>query len=184
MIARVHDAEPAGRVSLVVAMARNRAIGHAGGLPWHISADLVRFKRITMGKAVIMGRKTFESIGRPLPGRHNIVITRDPDYQGAGIFVAPDLTTALAAGAAFNAVSGEREIMVIGGGEIYRQALPLAERIYLSEVQAEPPGDAFFPELPEGVWHEVEREDHDGREANADHPYSFVVLERVLRSSG
>ena len=184
MIARVHDAEPAGRVSLVVAMARNRAIGRAGGLPWHISADLVRFKRITMGKAVIMGRKTFESIGRPLPGRHNIVITRDPDYQGAGISVAPDLTAALAAGAAFNAVSGEREIMVIGGGEIYRQALPLAERIYLSEVQAEPPGDAFFPELPEGVWHEVEREDHDGREATADHPYSFVVLERILRSSG
>jgi dihydrofolate reductase len=106
------------------------------------------------------------------------------DRPSAGIFVALDLTAALAAGAAFNAVSGEREIMVIGGGEIYRQALPLAERIYLSEVQAEPPGDAFFPELPEGVWHEVEREDHDGREANADHPYSFVVLERILRSSG
>ncbi len=173
-----HDAEPVMRVCLVVAMARNHVIGRDGGLPWHISADLRRFKRITMGKPVIMGRKTFESIGRPLPGRHNIVITRDPNYSKEGIVVVPDLETALIAAARFNRTSGESEIMTIGGGEIYRQALPLAERIYMTEVAAEPDGDAFFPALSKSDWREVAREDHDGKEEGAEHPYSFVVLER------
>jgi dihydrofolate reductase len=171
------------RVCLVVAMARNRVIGRDGGLPWHISADLRRFKRITLGKPVVMGRKTFESIGRPLPGRHNIVVTRDPNYSKEGIVVVPDLGSALKAAANYNRTSGEREIMVIGGGELYRQALPLAERIYLTEVWAEPAGDAVFPELPDGLWRELDREDHDGGEEGADHAYSFVVLERVSRPS-
>ena len=172
------DAEPVLRVCLVVALARNRVIGRDGGLPWQISADLRRFKQITLGKPVIMGRKTFESIGRPLPDRHNIVVTRDPNYSKEGIVVVPDLETALKAAASFNRSSGESEIMVIGGGEIYRQALPLAQRIYLTEVAAEPDGDAFFPALAESDWREVAREDHDGKEEGADHPYSFVVLER------
>jgi dihydrofolate reductase len=174
----LHDAEPAMRVCLVVAMARNHVIGQDGGLPWHISADLRRFKRITMGKPVVMGRKTFESIGRPLPGRHNIVVTRDPDYRNEGIAVASDLGSALKAAARFNRTSGEREIMVIGGGEIYRQALPLAERVYMTEVSAEPEGDAVFPALSESDWIEVAREEHEGQEDGADHPYSFIVLDR------
>jgi dihydrofolate reductase len=184
MSAGDHDAEPVLHVCLVVAMARNRVIGRDGGLPWHISADLRRFKRITLGKPVIMGRKTFESIGRPLPGRRNIVVTRDRNYPEEGIVVVADLEVALQAAASFNRSSGESEIMVIGGGEIYRQALPFATRVYLTEVAAEPDGDAFFPVLAASDWREVEREDHDGKEEGADHPYSFVVLERRAVRTG
>jgi len=167
------------RVSLVVAMAENRVIGRAGGLPWHISADLKMFKALTLGKPVIMGRKTFQSIGRPLPERTNIVITRDASFEGDGISVAGGLD------AAFKIAGGEGagEAMVIGGGEIYRMALPLAWRVYLTEVHIEISGDTLFPALKAEAWKEAGREDHDAE--GADVPaYSFVVLDRVKSLSG
>lgn len=162
------------RISLVVAMAENRVIGRAGGLPWHISADLKKFKALTLGKPVIMGRKTFQSIGRPLPGRTNIVITRDASYGEVGISVAAGLDAALGIAAG----EGAGEAMVIGGGEIYRMALPLARRVYLTEVHIEVSGDTLFPALEAGAWKEAGREDHDAE--GADVPaYSFVVLDRL-----
>ncbi len=161
-------------LSFVVAMADNRVIGRAGGLPWHLRADLRYFKRITMGKPIIMGRRTHESIGRPLPGRHNIVISRNPAYQAPGCTVVDSTDAALTtAGAA-------EEIMIIGGGSLYRETLPRASRLYLTEVHASPEGDVTFPELDPAEWREVSRESHPADAAN-DHPYSFVVLERVSR---
>ena len=166
------------RVSLVVAMARNRVIGRSAGLPWRIGADLRNFKRLTAGKPLIMGRKTHEAIGGPLPDRPNIVITREAEYPDEGIYVVADLAAAFKAAEAFTRITGVDEVMVIGGGEIYRQSLPFADRIYMTEIHAEPEGDATFPELDKSAWQEVERKDHDGREDDADHPYSFVVLQR------
>ncbi len=162
------------RVSLVVAMAERRVIGRAGSLPWRISADLKRFKALTMGKPVIMGRKTFQSIGRPLPGRTNIVITRDASYGEDGIRVAGGLD------AAFKIAEGEgaEEAMVIGGGEIYRMALSMARRVYLTEVHIQVSGDTLFPVLDAGAWKEVGREDHDAEGAGVP-AYSFVVLDRI-----
>ena len=162
------------RVSLVVAMAENRVVGRAGGLPWHISADLKRFKALTMGKPVIMGRKTFQSIGRPLPERTNIVITRDASYGEDGIRVAGGLDTALKIAAG----EGAGEAMVIGGGEIYRMAMSLALRVYLTEVHIQVSGDTLFPVLDSGAWKEVGREDHDAEGTDAP-AYSFVVLDRT-----
>ena len=162
------------RVSLVVAMAENRVVGREGGLPWRISADLKRFKALTMGKPVIMGRKTFQSIGRPLPDRTNIVVTRDASYGEDGIRVAGGLEAALKIAEG----EGAGEAMVIGGGEIYRMAMPRARRVYLTEVHIRVCGDTLFPVLDEGAWKEVGREDHDAE--GADVPaYSFVVLDRI-----
>lgn len=159
------------RVSLIVAMAVNRVIGSAGELPWRLPADLAYFKRITMGKPVVMGRKTWEAIGRPLPGRHNIVVTRNRAFAAAGAVVVHSLDAAL------DRIVGDDEVMVIGGGEIYRLALPRADRIYLTEVKSAPAGDARFPELDPAEWREVSRKDHG---AQGDAPaHSFVVLERV-----
>ena len=166
------------RVCLIVAMARNRAIGAGGGLPWRISDDLKNFKHLTLGKPVIMGRKTYESLGKPLAERPNIVITRNRSYPDDGIYVVEDLEAALKAAGAFSRITGEAEVMVIGGAEIYRQALPLAERIYMTEVHAEVEGDAFFPELDAGQWREVGRIDHEATDPKNEHPFSFVTLER------
>lgn len=165
--------EPVGsvRLSLIVAMARNRAIGRAGGLPWRLPADLRHFRRLTLGKPVIMGRRTHESIGRPLPDRHNVVVTRKPGYRAVGCTVVDSLAAALSAAGAAG------EVMVIGGAALYQEAIPQATRIYLTEVQAEPAGDVFFPALPAGQWHEIQREDHPADAAN-EFAYSFVVLER------
>ena len=135
------------RLAMIAAMSRNRVIGRDNALPWHISVDLKHFKRTTLGKPVVMGRKTFESIGRPLPGRTNIVVTRQKDYRPDGVRVATSTASALALADEVAAADGADEVMVIGGEQLYRSLLPHAERLYLAEVDAEVEGDAFFPEL-------------------------------------
>ena len=172
------------RICLVVARAGNRVIGFRNELPWRISADLKHFQRLTTGRPVIMGRKTFEHIvarnGGPLPERINIVMSRNPDFQPEQLYVVRDLASALRAAETFTRISGEEDVMVIGGAEIYAQALPAADRIFLTEVHAEPEGDAFFPELEWGRWREVQRVDRNGKEKNCDHPHSFVQLDRAI----
>ncbi|MCV6615564.1 MAG: type 3 dihydrofolate reductase [Cellvibrionaceae bacterium] len=163
------------KLCLVVAAAQNNVIGVDNELPWHLPEDLKYFKRITMGKPIVMGRKTFESIGRPLPGRHNIVITRQHNWQREGVTVVHDVESAIAAAAA---EPNQAELMVIGGAEIYRQALPLAERIYLTRVACELEGDAFFPELAPQQWRQVACEQYAACERNP-YDYAFCVLERV-----
>lgn len=145
-------------IALVVAAARNGVIGVDNRLPWHLPGDLRHFKAVTLGKPVVMGRKTFESIGRPLPGRHNIVVTRDPAFAASGIEVAHGVEAALAAADAAARAAGVEEVMVIGGADIYRQTLPLAATIYLTRVELEVAGDATFPALDTGQWHCVESE--------------------------
>ncbi len=158
-------------LSLIVAMARNRVMGLANRLPWHLPADLQFFKRTTLGKPILMGRRTFESLGRPLPGRTNIVLTDRPDYQAQGCIVVHSLTKALAAAGPAD------EVMVIGGASLYAQTLAQAERIYLTLVEAEPQGDVRFPELERGAWREVWREEHPADARHA-YPFSFILLER------
>jgi dihydrofolate reductase len=169
-----HDAgdgaTPRARLSLIVAMARNRVIGQQGRLPWHLSADLKRFKTLTMGHHIIMGRNTWESIGRPLPGRVSVVVTRNEAYAAAGATVVHSLGEALAL------TRDDSEAFVIGGGEMYREALPLADRIYLTELDAQYPGDAFFPPLAAGEWHAVQREHHP--QQGEQPAWDFVVYER------
>lgn len=162
-------------VSIIVAMDRNGLIGRDSGLPWRLPADLKHFKSITMGKPLLMGRKTHDSIGRPLPGRRNIVMTRDPDYQAAGCTVVHSLDEALAE------VAGADEVMVIGGANLYRQTLPEADRIYLTRIDHEFEGDTRFPAWADEQWKEVDRTDFEPDENNP-YRYSFMVLER--RSSG
>ena len=128
------------KLSIVVAMADNRVIGQDNRLPWHLPADLKHFKQLTTGKPILMGRKTWESIGRPLPERTNIVITRDPDYQAAGCTVVHSVDAAL------RAAEPHSEVMVIGGAELYRQVLPEVSTIYLTQVHADVEGDTVFPE--------------------------------------
>jgi len=139
-------------VSLVVAMGSNRAIGLQGRLPWHIPEDLKRFKALTIGHPIVMGRKTYESIGRLLPGRTSVIVTRQPGYQVPGAVIAHSLGDAVAR------CAGSQEVFVIGGGELYREALPLAQRIYLTEVDLAPEADTFFPDIDPGQWREVRRE--------------------------
>ncbi|MEO0411660.1 MAG: dihydrofolate reductase [Pseudomonadota bacterium] len=162
---------PKPKVSMVVARARNGLIGRDGDLPWRLPADLKHFKRLTVGKPIIMGRKTWTSLGRPLPGRHNIVLTRDTGFAPEGCSVAHTLADALDTAG----LSGE--IMIIGGAEIYRLALPLATTLYITEVGLEPKGDTFFPVLQSDDWREVDRISHA---ANDDTPaYDFVTYDRV-----
>lgn len=165
------------RCCLIVAMASNRIIGRDGGMPWRLPADLRHFKKTTLGKPLIMGRKTFQSIGRPLPGRANIVITRDPGFEAEGIVVATDFDDAVRQARAIAQADGVDEIMIGGGGEIYARALPHAERIYLTEVDRVIDGDVVFPELDPAQWRECAREPHPGEDEAP--PYSFVVLDRV-----
>ncbi|MDD9876171.1 MAG: dihydrofolate reductase [Magnetovibrio sp.] len=166
------------RVSLIVAMAGNRAIGLDGGMPWHISADLKYFKRVTMGAPVIMGRKTYEAIGAALPGRANIVVTRNEAFERADADVVHDLEAALRKARAIAEIEGGDEVFVIGGAEIYAQALAAADRLYVTEIDGTFPGDAFFPDLPAGQWREVSREDHPP-ESEEGPAFSFVVLARM-----
>lgn len=161
-------------ITLVVARARNGVIGNKGALPWHLPADLKRFKAITIGKPVVMGRKTFESIGRPLPGRQNIVLTRQAGWTAAGVTVVPNLAEAIAAAGLDPRVRGH--IMIIGGAEIYALALPIATRVELTEVDAAPEGDTILPPFDPARWAEVARETHA---AQGDTPgYDFITLER------
>jgi dihydrofolate reductase len=158
-------------ISLIVAMAANRVIGRQNKLPWRLPNDLRRFRALTLGKPVIMGRKTFESIGRPLDGRHNIVVSRNPDYRAEGCTVVHSSEAALAA------AGSAAEIFVIGGAELYAQFLPRADRLYLTLVHAQLEGDTYFPPFDQTRWREIEREEHqaDGRHA---FDYTFLVLER------
>ena len=165
------------RLALIVAMGSNRAIGREGDLPWRLPGDLRFFKQTTLGKPILMGRKTWESLPGALPGRTNIVVTRDRAYKadGAQVINSLDLALEMARGIARGA--GADEVMVIGGAEIYRLVLPQADRIYLTEVQAETEADAFFPDISETEWREIGRTEpieEPGRPA-----YAFVTLDRV-----
>jgi dihydrofolate reductase len=146
------------RIVLVVAVSKNGVIGRDGGLPWKLSSDLKLFRQLTLGKPVIMGRKTWESIGRPLDGRLNIVVTRGAPIAVAGVRTAASLDAALDLARTHAASDGVGEIAVIGGGEIYRQALPQADRVYLTEVDLTIAGDTTFPELDSAQWHETSRQ--------------------------
>jgi dihydrofolate reductase len=142
-------------IALIAAAARNGVIGIDNRLPWRLPEDLRCFKRLTMGKPVVMGRKTWESLGRPLPGRVNIVVSRNPNVRAVGAEVFSDLEAALRRAQALAADTGVPEVMVIGGETIYRQALPLAQRIYLTEVDLSPEGDAWFPPLAPEAWRQM-----------------------------
>jgi dihydrofolate reductase len=166
------------RISLIVAMTENRVIGLDGEMPWYLSEDLKYFKRVTMGAPIIMGRKTFDSIGRALPGRVNIVITRDIHYAAEGINVANDLRSAIEKASRDLADNCNDEIFVIGGAQIYALALAQADRLYITEIHQTFAGDAHFPETQTGDWREIERDAFDPE--TPDGPaYSFVVLERA-----
>ena len=165
------------RIGLITAMSRNQVIGRNNELPWHLSADLKHFKKITMGKPIIMGRKTFESIGRPLPGRQNIVITRNPDYRPDGVRVVAGLDEAV------EAAGDVDEAMVIGGADIYFQFLPRADRLYLTLVHTVIDGDAHFPAYNRREWRLIVEENHPADESNP-HPYSFLTLQRLWGKQG
>ncbi len=154
-------------ISLVCAMAKNRVIGKDNDMPWHLPADLKHFKATTMGKPIVMGRKTFESIGRPLPGRRNVVITRNPDYSAEGIEVVTSIDEAL------SLLSDVEEIMITGGGNVYQQTIEQADRLYLTFIDLETDGDAFFPEFEHLDLKEVSRESHQPDEKNK-LAYQFV----------
>ena len=160
------------QLSIIVAMDRNRVIGNNDTLPWHISADLKNFKKITMGKPIVMGRKTHESIGRPLPGRENIIITRDESYHAEGCTVLNSIE------AVFEHCKDVDEVMITGGAEIYKYTLPKAARLYLTEVHTEVEGDTRFPGFERNDWQEISREAFRADEKN-DFDYSFVILERI-----
>ncbi|WP_429071376.1 type 3 dihydrofolate reductase [Aeromonas dhakensis] len=159
-------------ISMIAAMAHDRVIGKDNQMPWHLPADLAHFKRVTLGKPVLMGRKTFESIGRPLPGRRNLVISRNPDYRADGVEVIDSVDAALAL--LGNDVA---ELMVIGGGHLYGQLLPRADRLYLTRIDLAVEGDTRFPAFDEGDWSCIERESHQLDEKNP-HPYRFETWQR------
>lgn len=151
---------------IIVAVARHGVIGADGGLPWRIPEDMARFKRLTMGHALVMGRATFESIGRPLPGRTNIVLTRQPGWSHDGALVARSLEEGLSMAAA-----RDQDAFIAGGAEVYRQALEIADRIELTEIDDNPAGDTWFPSVDWSRWQEMSRETHPG--------FSFVTYHRV-----
>lgn len=168
-------------LSLIAAMSENRVIGRDGDLPWHLPADLKHFKDTTRGHAVIMGRKTFESLDRPLPDRTNIVITRNPDYEIGGVIVTRSLDDAIAAARSETTSSddgSEQEIFVLGGEEVFRRALCRADRIYLTIVRAELEGDTHFPEFDPAEWQVVSESHHPSDEQNM-YAYTFQTLERI-----
>lgn len=160
-------------VSIIAAVSDNGIIGRDNALPWRLSEDLKRFKTITMGKPMIMGRKTYESIGRPLPGRTNIVVTRNSAYTADGCLIADSVPAALAAADA----AGAREAVIIGGAQLYAEAFPFATRMYLTEVHTTCEGDAHFPPWNPAEWHELEREETYPDDKN-EFPTTFRILER------
>lgn len=153
------------RLSLIAAVAENGVIGNNNALPWHLPDDLKHFRALTSGHAIIMGRRNHESIGKPLPQRTNIVLTRDPAYCAPGCVVVHTIEDAIAA------AGKDPEIFVIGGSEVYRQTLGVADRLYLTRIHADIPGDTYFPEFSRRDWVEVSRED---RPADSRHPYAFT----------
>ncbi|QXO19370.1 type 3 dihydrofolate reductase [Vibrio ostreae] len=166
-------------ISMIAALARNgnierdnpHVIGNDNEMPWHLPADFIWFKQHTLGKPVIMGRKTYESIGKPLPGRRNIVITRNPEYSAEGVTIVPSLEIALAE------AGDADEAMIIGGGSIYNEALPKASKLYLTFIDAEISGDTYFPEW-DSSWTETHREHYRADEKNQ-YDMDFVVLEKI-----
>jgi len=164
-------------IALIVARTRNGVIGRNNTMPWHLQEDLRYFKRVTMNKPIIMGRNTWESLGKPLPGRDNIVVTRNENFRASGATVVNNLESALLLA---NSLAEEREadeIMIIGGAQIYREVMTCVDRAYVTEIDAEIEGDTFFPALDAVEWKETAREGHAPCEKNP-YPYSFVVLER------
>jgi dihydrofolate reductase len=163
------------RVSLIAAVAENGVIGRDGGLPWHLSDDLRRFKQLTMGHTIVMGRRTWESIGRPLPGRKTVVVTRQTAYlvDQPSVEVVPGLPAATA----FAASAGDDEVFVIGGAELYREAVGAADRMYITRVHATVDGDTYFPDINWADWRLVDSEEHGANEEN-DFACSFQVFER------
>jgi dihydrofolate reductase len=159
------------KISLIAAMDENRLIGRNDALPWHLPADMQWFRKQTMGKPILMGRKTFDSIGKPLPGRTNLVLSRQPDLKIEGCTVVRSLE------AAIEAVPGAEEMMVIGGAQIYASLLPQADRLYLTHIQAAFEGDAWFPAYDASQWQESFSETHGPDEKNP-YAYRFTVLER------
>jgi len=162
------------RLSLIVAMSRNRAIGRAGTLPWRLSDDLKRFKQLTMGHPIIMGRKTFESIGKPLPGRTSIVVTRQADFHPPNVLVSKSLSDAIRLAAS----KDDQEAFVVGGGEIYAAALPLVDRLYVTSVDAHVEGDTYFPEWEQRDWHLIEETYQPSSEKNS-YDCRFLVYDRA-----
>lgn len=161
-------------ISLVVAAATNNAIGKDGKMPWHLPGDMKHFKNVTWGMPVVMGRKTFESLGKVLSGRKNIVITRQPGWHADGVVPVKNIEDALFVAKETDA----KEVMVIGGGEIYRTLFDKASRIYLTRVEAEPEGDTFFPSLHSEEWYLVSQQNHEADDKNA-YNYSFQIWERI-----
>ncbi|MCX6316292.1 MAG: type 3 dihydrofolate reductase [Bacteroidetes bacterium] len=161
-------------ISLVVAAANNNAIGKDGKMPWHLPNDLKHFKNVTWGMPVVMGRKTYDSLGKPLAGRKNIVITRQPGWEATGTVAVKNIEDALFVARQADVL----EVMVIGGGEIYKALFEKAKRIYLTRVEAEPEADTFFPAIPPDEWRLVSQQNHEADEKN-DYNYSFQIWERI-----
>lgn len=172
-------------LAIIVAAAKNRVIGFKNAMPWYLPEELQHFKRTTLGKPLVMGRNTFESIGRPLPGRTNIVVSRNPEFNHSGVKVATSLAAALKIADAQAIIDGAKEIMVIGGGQIYKQAFPLATYLYLTEVDAMPEGDTWFPEVTMNEWLETSRDsyfvkaDHSAEKGNR-YAYAIRCLQRKI----
>ncbi len=162
-------------LSIIVAMSTNNVIGRGNKLPWHMPADLKHFKALTMGHHLLMGRKTFLEVGKPLPGRINVVITRDPHFAAEGVAISRSIDEAISKAEA----AGDREIFVAGGGEIFRQTIHRADKMYLTRIHAEIEGDTFFPEFDDvNEWKLVDTEHFEADEKNA-YPFSFLMYERV-----
>jgi dihydrofolate reductase len=157
-------------ISVIAAMARNRVIGIDNTLPWRLPEDLKHFKALTLGHHIIMGRKTYESIGKPLPGRTTVIVTRNPAYQVEGCLTVTSIEAAIAAG------DGDAEVFFVGGAELYAQVLPRADRLYLTEIQAEYGGDAWFPEFDTKTWREIERREQVSPDGLA---YHFVTYQQA-----
>lgn len=160
------------KISAIVAMSENRVIGRNNQLPWHLPADLRHFKKITLGHPIIMGRKTFTSIGRPLPGRRNIVISRNTQFQAPGCEVFHSTDQAL------QALNHAQEIFIIGGAQLFQEFLPRINRLFLTIIHADIVGDAFFPEIDYSKWQEVAREAHNADSENQ-YKYSFITLDKL-----
>ncbi len=164
-------------IALIVAISKNYVIGKDNQLIWNLSADLKHFRKTTKGHVVVMGRKTYESIGRPLPKRVNIVVTRDKDYKAEGCEIVHSLREAVETPDRASLQDNNKKIFIIGGGNIYKQSMEMVDTLYITHVHTEIDGDAFFPEIDMNVWKEVEREDYKADEEN-EYDYSFVVYKR------
>ena len=168
------------KIALIAAVAANGVIGDGSGMPWRLSTDMKRFKALTMGKPLVVGRRTFETFGRPLPGRTNIVVTRQADYRPEGVVVAANLDSALAQGRRVAEATGADEVMIAGGGEIYAAAIDAADRLYITHVEAEPAGNTHFPSIDPGLWRVASQEGVPAGEKDSAATV-FTVYERIAQ---